>query len=89
MNATDPHHNEYLAAIAGMLEHTPSPCRSLDGFAVGDQITFRLAGWGESTYATGRVCDVHEARHRLLVETPDDIVEVDPRRWPEGNVLPL
>jgi hypothetical protein len=25
MFSTDPHHNEYLAAVAGMADHTPSP----------------------------------------------------------------
>ena len=46
MNATnDPHHNEYLAAIAGLPEHTISPgtTRLRDGqihttYAVGDRI---------------------------------------------------
>lgn len=83
------HDREYLAAISGMPEHTISPRRSLDGFAIGDSIAFRLTGWSESSCATGRICDVHERRNTLLVETDNDIVEVDPRPWPVGNVLPF
>lgn len=44
MNAThDPHHNEYLAAIAGMADHTMPP-RQLPEPAVGDFVSGRTAG---------------------------------------------
>jgi hypothetical protein len=33
------------------------------------------------------VTDHHDGK--LLIETTDDIVEVDPRPWPIGNVLPF
>lgn len=85
----DPHLPEYLAAAGGLSDQTTSPAKSLDGFAIGDQIAFRLSGWSETSSATGRICDVHERRNTLLVETEDDIVEVDPRPWPKGHVLPF
>lgn len=85
----DAHHNEYLAAIAALPEQTLSPRRCLDGHGVGDHVTFRLAGWSGTSYDDGRIIDINESRHMLLVETADDVVEVDPRPWPVGNVLPL
>lgn len=46
----DPHNAEYLAAVAGMHEHTISPPttrlvdgRLLNSYAVGDRIAFRFA----------------------------------------------
>lgn len=85
----DPHENEYLAAVAALPEHTISPRRCLDGHGVGDDISFRLSGWGGREFDNGRIIDISEARNRLLVETADDVVEVDPRPWPVGNVLPF
>jgi len=85
----DPHENEYLAAIAGLPQQTISPPRALDGHAIGDRIAFRLEGWGPRSFDAGRVIDIKESLHRLLVETDEDIVEVDPRPWPEGHVLPF
>jgi hypothetical protein len=82
----DAHHAEYAAAVAGMQE-TYGSARHADTFAVGDHISFRLKGWSASSYDDGRVTDHHHGR--LLVETADDIVEVDPRPWPLGNVLPF
>lgn len=85
----DAHHAEYLAAIAAMPEHTISPRRCLDGHGIGDTIAFRLKGWSQSSYDDGRIVDINESRNVLLVETAGDIVEVDPRPWPVGNVLPF
>jgi hypothetical protein len=82
----DAHHAEYAAAVAGMQETYGSP-RHADTFALGDHISFRLKGWSDSSYDDGRVTDHHHGM--LLVETADDIVEVDPRPWPIGNVLPF
>lgn len=86
---TDAHHNEYLAAIAGLHEQTISPRRELHGYAIGDSLTFRMRGWSDTSCDTGRVIDTNESRQTLLVETSDDIHEVDPRPWPTGNVLPF
>lgn len=44
MNATDPHHNEYLAAIAGMADHTMPPRATKPEPAVGDFVSGRTAG---------------------------------------------
>jgi hypothetical protein len=82
----DAHHAEYAAAVAGIQETYGSP-RHADTFAVGDHISFRLNGWSDSSYDDGRVCSHHAGK--LLVETATDIVEVDPRPWPIGNVLPF
>jgi hypothetical protein len=81
----DPHENEYRAAVAAMPEHTvgPSVC---EAFAIGTGVTFRLAGWPQSSFDDGDVIGHHNGK--LLVETASDIVEVDPRPWPVGNVLP-
>lgn len=89
MHTNDAHHAEYLAAVAAMPEHTISPRRCLDGHGIGDHITFRLQGWGPSSYDDGRIVDINENLNVLLVETAADIVEVDPRPWPVGNVLPV
>ena len=78
---TSAHENEYAAAVAGMQETYGS------AYAVGDHVSFRLTGWPESSYDDGRICSHHNGL--LLVETADDIVEVDPRPWPIGNVLPF
>ena len=79
------HENEYLAAVAGMQDTYGTDTQS--EFAVGDHISFRLKGWSDSSYDDGRVCSHHNGK--LLVETAIDIVEVDPRPWPVGNVLPF
>lgn len=78
------HENEYAGAIAGMTE-TYGTRRAANTFAVGDHLTFRLTGWSPRSYDDGRVISHHHGR--LIVETSSDIVEVDPRPWPEGNVL--
>ena len=80
------HENEYAGAIAGMTE-TYGSRRAADTFAVGDYLTFRLSTWSPRSYDDGRVIDHHNGK--LVVETSSDIVEVDPRQWPEGNVLPF
>ena len=91
MNANDKQvgDNEYLAAIGGLHEQTISP-RTLDGHAIGDRISFRLKAWNGKGFASGRIADFHEARGTLLVETEDDIVEVDARQIADGGeVLPF
>ena len=82
----DSHAAEYAGAIAGMTE-TYGSRRAADTFAVGDYLTFRLSTWSPRSYEDGRVIDHHQGK--LIVETAGDIVEVDPRPWPEGNVLPF
>lgn len=77
----DPHEQEYLAAATGMAETYGRT------YAKGDRIAFRLKSWGETSWDAGNVIDTHAGK--LLVETDTDIVEVDPRPWPEGNVLPF
>ena len=59
---SDPHHNEYLAAVAGLHEQTVSPgvTRLRDGrphttYAVGDRIRFLHNG----TTLNGVVVEVH------------------------------
>jgi len=77
----DAHRNEYLAAVAGMAEIYGT------NIAIGDHVWFRLSGWSPASSESGRVLDNH--RDRLLVETETDVVEVDPRPWPLGNLLPF
>jgi len=79
------HENEYLGAVAAMQETYGTDTQN--EFAVGDHISFRLKDWSESSYDDGRICSHHNGK--LLVETATDIVEVDPRPWPLGNVLPF
>jgi hypothetical protein len=81
----DAHHPEYLGAVAAMQETYGTDTQNT--FAVGDHVSFRLKGWSDSSYDDGRVCSHHNGK--LLVETAIDIVEVDPRPWPVGNVLPF
>ena len=90
-DACDPHHNEYLAAIDGIGDQTPRPRRTeLNGYAIGDQISFRLRVWKGNVFQSGRIADVNETRGTLLVETSDDIVEVDAREIRDGGeVLPF
>ena len=80
------HENEYAGAIAGMAE-TYGLRRAANTFAVGDHVNFRLANWSPRSYEDGRV--ISHNHGKLLVETDTDIVEVDPRPWPEGHVLPF
>ena len=88
-NEKQPGDNEYLAAIDGIHEQTPSP-RSLNGYAIGDQISFRLKAWKGNGFDSGRVADINEACGMLFVETADDIVEIDAREVGKGGeVLPF
>lgn len=77
----DAHDREYAGAAAGMQETYGTQ------FAKGDHVSFRLKGWSDQSYDDGRVIDHHAGK--LLVETDTDIVEVDPRPWPVGNLLPF
>jgi len=61
VNPTDPHANEYLAAIAGLGEQTPSPVQKRPEPAVGDFISGCTAGrrWSgrvEWVNDSGEVC---------------------------------
>ena len=60
MNATDPHHNEYLAAISGLHEQTPSPRT----FAIGDFVSGCSAGrrW------QGRIWDIDGDRLSIDID---------------------
>lgn len=85
-----PHHNEYLAAINGLPDQTPSPKPRFHGHAIGDSVSFRLRSWGGTGWQSGRVADFNESRGTLLIETDDDIVEVDAREVRDGGeVLPF
>ena len=91
MNANEkqPGDNEYLAAITGISDQTISP-RSLNGYAIGDQISFRLKTWVGNVCDSGRIADINEACGMLFVETADDIVEIDAREVGKGGeVLPF
>lgn len=81
----DAHQNEYLAAACGLHEQTPCR-RAIDCHPVNGHVAYRLKGWSDSSYDDGRIIGRHDGK--LLVETASDIVEVDPREWPIGNVLP-
>ena len=88
-NEKQPGDNEYLAAITGISDQTISP-RSLNGYAIGDQISFRLKAWKGNGFDSGRVADINEACGMLFVETADDIVEIDARDVGKGGeVLPF
>ena len=78
------HENEYLGAVAGMQETYGTGTQNT--FAVNGHVSFRLKGWSDASYDDGRIIGHHDGK--LLVETASDIVEVDPREWPIGNVLP-
>jgi hypothetical protein len=80
------HENEYAGAIAGMTE-TYGTRRAADTIAVGDHVNFRLSNWSAHSYEDGRV--ISHNNGKLIVETAGDIIEVDPRPWPEGNLLPF
>jgi hypothetical protein len=82
----DSHASEYAGAIAGMTE-TYGSRRAANTFAIGDYLTFRLSTWSVKSYEDGRV--ISHNHGKLIVETAGDIVEVDPRPWPEGNVVPF
>ena len=89
----DAHHAEYLAAAGSLHEQTVTPRAARDavnGHAIGDWISFRLRSWHGHGFQSGRIADVNEERGTLLVETDDDIVEVDAREIGQGGeVLPF
>jgi hypothetical protein len=73
MYSTDPHQNEYIAAVAGMADHTPSPV-SLP--AEGDFVSGRTAGktWSgyvEWLYDDGRFMCVNVGGSWLNVPVAD------------------
>jgi hypothetical protein len=82
----DSHAAEYAGAIAGMTE-TYGTRRAADTYAIGDHVNFRLSHWSARSYEDGQV--ISHNNGKLIVQTAGDIVEVDPRPWPEGNVLPF
>jgi len=66
----DAHANEYLAAVDGMTETYGKP-RSVDDHAIGDSVTYRLAG-SERGQVVGHDGNV------LMVMTNREIVRVLP-----------
>jgi hypothetical protein len=68
----DPHHNEYLAAVAGLAEQTiPAPKRT---FAVGDWVSGRTKGksWsGRISAINGNRLDVDADGAWLIVDAKD------------------
>ena len=79
----DAHESLYLAAVAGMADTYGQP-----HYTIGAGVTFRLEGWSPSSYADGTVRN-HTADGMLVVDSDFGIVQVDPRPWPTGNVLPF
>jgi hypothetical protein len=77
----DAHEREYAAAAAAMVETYGN------SYAVGDHLSFRLAGWPDNSFDDGKVISHHG--EMLIVETASDVHEVDPRPWPTGHVLPF
>ena len=76
MNATDPHHNEYLAAIAGLPEQTVSPDLTL---RLGRTVRVPKAFGGG--YQTGTIAQRTEDRHLgvvWLVDTPEGRLKLLP-----------
>lgn len=64
MNAThDAHHNEYLAAIAGLHEQTPSPAPART-YAIGDYVSGTTCGkqW------RGRIWDIDGDRLSIEID---------------------
>ena len=87
VNNTSPHENEYLAAVAGLGEQTPSPSPT---FAIGDRLTYRLEGDGNG-FRVGRVSEVSAANLQLCIEEEGTGEKhgIDWRPWPTDNVLPF
>jgi hypothetical protein len=84
-----PHENEYLAAISGLHEQTPSPV-VIHGFAMGDRITYRTRGMSDASSTAGRVCgDAGPDRVYVTNEETHRPEVVDIRPWPQGNLLPF
>ena len=79
---TDPHTNEYLAAVAGMADVYGTPT-----YAIGDRLTWRLPDWGMAT-ESGRVIG-HQGTF-LVVQSEDDHTKrvINPLPWPTGHVMP-
>jgi len=89
MNDCHPGDSEYLAAVGGLHEQTPSPT-VWHGYANGDRLAYRLHHWGPQSYASGRVIgDAGPDRVWVNNESTNTPDAVDVRPWPEGNVLPF
>jgi hypothetical protein len=74
MNAdthNDAHHNEYLAAIAGMADHTPSPAPRVT-YAIGDFVSGTTKGkrW------SGRIQQLEAGR--AVIEIDGGWIVIDP-----------
>jgi hypothetical protein len=80
----DAHESLYLAAVAGMADTYGQP-----HYTIGAGVTFRLEGWSPTSYADGTVRN-HTADGMLVVEHDDlGVLQIDPRPWPTGNMLPF
>lgn len=66
--------------------------RELNGFAIGDRLSYRRQEWGGG-YEPARVIGtaVENGQPLLIVEHEDGsgIAVIDPRPFPEGHVLPF
>jgi hypothetical protein len=71
-SSTDPHHNEYLAAMAGMPEHTPSPVPECRLPSIGDHVN----GMSGGKHWSGRVQQVEPGR--VVVEIDGAWIAVPP-----------
>jgi hypothetical protein len=75
---------EAAAAVAGTQETYGH------GLAIGDRVTYRLAGWADSEWETGRICAFGADGHFLCQSELDGTYRaVNPAPWPVGNVLPF
>ncbi len=79
----DAHSNEFAAAVAGMAEVYGTP-----QLAPGTGVAFRLKDWPGTCYADGRVRG-YTSDGMLSVDSDVGALVLDPRPWPDGNLLPF
>ncbi len=79
----DAHSNEFAAAVAGMAETYGTP-----QLAPGTGVAFRLEGWSPASYADGIVRG-YTSDGMLSVNSDVGALVLDPRPWPDGNLLPF
>ncbi len=54
---------------------------------VGQRVAFRLAGWGDSSSDSGEIVAVVDGS--VVVDDGSELIVVDARPWPIGNLLPF
>lgn len=80
---TDPHHNEYLAAVAGMQDTYGTPClgrgcvhngRVVTTWAIGDWVTFRTKTHGplQGTIVDVLVEDADLSQYHIAAHVPGE-----------------